>query len=131
MLGTQAVPGTVVALVRVVALLIPWDYQGVIHPIKKSLLQQRKSLCLCTDISLPLYQRNPQIKVASRAFLNTAQSGVSRFLATNTIKKMNHRSYYRLNFHGVLLTAGSKFHIPMVTLPQNWLKRLTDSSLRS
>lgn len=36
--GTQAVPSTIVALVRVVALLIPWDYQGVIHPIGKSLL---------------------------------------------------------------------------------------------
>lgn len=87
--------------------------------------QQRKSLCLCTDISLPLYQRDPQIKIAFRSFLHTPQSEVSRCLATSTSQKMNHRSFYKLSFQGVLLTAGSKFHHAMVTLPQNWLKRFS------
>lgn len=50
MLGTQAVPSTIVAFVRVVALLIPWDYQGVIHPIGKSLLISRESLSVCVRI---------------------------------------------------------------------------------
>lgn len=46
MLGTQAVPSTIVAFVRVVALL-PWDYQGMIHPIGKSLLISRENLSVC------------------------------------------------------------------------------------
>lgn len=107
MLGTKAVPGTVVAFVRVVALLTPWDYQGVIHPIGNSLLTSRENFCLRTDISLRLCERNPQIKVASRAFLHTTQPEVSRFFANKyEQKKFNHRSYYSLNFQGVLLTAG-------------------------
>lgn len=80
--------------------------------------QQRKSLCLCTDISLPLYQRDPQIKVAFRSFLHTTQSEVSRFLATSTSQKMSHRSFYKPNFQGVLLTADSEFYHSMVTLAQ-------------
>lgn len=50
MLSTKAVPGTAVAFVRVVALLTPWDYQGVIHPIGVSLFTSRENLSVCVMI---------------------------------------------------------------------------------
>lgn len=68
MLGTQAVPSVCKGRCTLYLLGLPrrntpdWDVSS--H-------QQRKSLCLCTDISLPLYQRDPQIKIAFRSFLHT------------------------------------------------------------
>lgn len=49
--------------------------------------QQRKSLCLCTDISLPLYQRDPQIKVAFRSFYTPLNQRCLVFLQQVRVKK--------------------------------------------
>lgn len=88
MLGTKEQPGTAMAFVRVVALLTPRDYRGVIHLIGESLFTSReKPRCLCNDISLPLYEINPQIEVASRAYLHTTQPEMSHFFASKYEQK--------------------------------------------
>lgn len=54
--------------------------------------QQGKSLCLYTDISLPLYQSDPQIKVAlGRFYVSLNISGVS--FSCNKYESKNESSF--------------------------------------
>lgn len=107
--------------------LDPWDYQGVILPIGNSLLTCRIILSVCVRIF-----RYPCTREIHKSGLLLGHFYInSTRIVSFLCQKMNHHSYYRLNFQGVLLTAGLNSIFPWLPCPRIGSSASTDSSLRS